>query len=64
MSEAHDAVGQDLHLGDDVAYVHRHGSSVFIDRRNITSVLFSNGEYLLGLDGGRPMVKTRNTVRL
>lgn len=64
MLEALDAIGQDLNVDDEVAYVHRHGSSVFIDRRTVTSVLFSNGEYLLGLDGGRPMVKTRNTVRI
>ena len=33
-----DSIGQDLHIGDEVAYVHRTGSSVSIDRRTITEM--------------------------
>lgn len=68
-----DAVGQALELGDYVAHVARHGSSVRIKRRQITEIGFQPAPYAfdedreeayLCFDGNRSKAMPYNCVRL
>ena len=57
-----DAVGQELKVGSQVAYVYRYGSTVRIERRLITHI-DTVSEYL-NLDNSRGRVLPHNVVRI
>lgn len=60
-----DALNQELNVGDTVAYVSRHGSSVYIRRRTITRFEQRDGRWHAVLDGkqARPC-QLRNLIRV
>lgn len=73
MSGPKDAIGQELFVGDYVAHVSRHGSSVSIKRRKIIEIsavtsLHPNYAWLVRLsplaDGMSPPVKPYNLVKV
>ena len=63
-----DALGRELHVGEDVAYVSRQGSNVTITRRVITdlrvSLVYSRPMSEAQLDGSTSWARTYNMVRI
>lgn len=57
-----DAVGQELKIGSQVAYVYRYGSTTRIERRLITHIE-PDGKFL-HLDDSRGRVLPHNVVRI
>ena len=57
-----DALGRDLHLGDQVVYCHRQGSNMRLEQREVTTINYKDN--FLHLNHGTGRVNPSNCARL